>query len=73
MVPITLKKKKRKMRVFHEGLMVKIPGFYCHGWVQSLIREVRSLKPCNAVKKGKKKERKKGRKKNHEGTALPAG
>ena len=40
--------------------MVKIPGFYCNGWVQSLVREVRSLKPCNAAKKGKK-ERKKGR------------
>ena len=61
MVPITLKKKKRKMRVFHEGLMVKIPGFYCHGWVQSLIGEVRSLKPCNAVKKGKKERKKEGK------------
>ena len=50
------------MRVFHEGLMVKIPGFYCHGWVQSLIREVRSLKPCNAVKKGKKERKKEGKK-----------
>ena len=42
-----------------QGLMVKIPGFYCNGWVQSLVREVRSLKPCRATKKGKK-ERKKG-------------
>ena len=49
------------MRVFHEGLMVKIPGFYCHGWVQSLIGEVRSLKPCNAVKKGKKERKKEGK------------
>ena len=43
-----------------QGLMVKIPSFYCHGWVQSLVREVRSLKPCDTAKIGKK-ERKKGR------------
>ena len=52
---------------FPGGLAVRILGFYCHGLVQSLVREMRSCKSCNTVlpaapplltKKKKKKKKK---------------
>ena len=38
---------------FPDGLVVRIPGFQCWAWVQSLVGELRSCKLCDSAKKQK--------------------
>ena len=41
---------------FPDGLVVRIPGFQCWAWVQSLVGELRSCKLCDSAKKKTKQE-----------------
>ena len=40
--------------------MIRIPGCSAIAWVQSLVQELKSHKPCGTAKRKKKMEGKKG-------------
>ena len=56
------KKEKEKLESFSRKLVTEFPGsplirtphFHCQGWVQLLLRELRSQKPCDMPKRKKK-------------------